>query len=225
MKFEDMDLEVFTTETGVHVVPQISPKVLSGGDCGYCCLAGLLGVSVPVAYEITESRMPKGFEGRASMCAWRWRFLLQSFGLPGEEYRPKHYYYKSGAIPMHWDNRNWIDGVRDVVAAGDVLVASVRFNRGAPPPPHTPGDSDHNVLITGYKQHWLPHPTMAGAASQSREVLISCSAKGESWIPWDELLYWHGAYPAFVVPVAALRQAYARDTRCPVEPRTMLYEG
>ena len=200
----------------VAPVPQSSGYVLAGGDCGYCCLAGILETSIQEAYVIVETRMPGGdWEQRASMCAWRWQFFLRSLGLPSKEFRPKHRYYKTGALPLPWDNMNWIDGVRDHLIAGRILVASIRFNRSPPAPPNQCGDTNHNVLITGYRERWVRHPTVA-ATSQVKEVQIACSVRGTYWIPWDDLLYWHGGYPAFPLSVLEVRSAVADGVRCDV---------
>ena len=204
-------------EVPVVALPQSSGSVMPGGDCGYCCLAGLLGLpSIKEAYEITESRMPDGWSNRASMCAWRWQFLLRSYGVLSNEFRPKHKYYKTGAVPVPWENLNWINGIRDLFKTGAIFVASIRFNGIPPPPPGTSGYTDHNVLLTGYRERWETVKHVKGALSQVRELRVSCSQKGEYWIDWEDLVYWHGCHPVFPIYLDTLRAAHRGDTRCPV---------
>ena len=191
-------------EVPVSPVMQSTGRVMDGGDCGYCCLAGILGVSIERAYEVVEMRMLEGWKSRQNMNVWRWKLLLRSFGLDDSEYRPEHNYYKTGAIPLPWDNLNWIDGVRDIIKVGCVLVVSIRFNGCVSPEPRKGRDTDHNVLITGYREEC----GVPGARRLERSIRVSCSVRGDWWIDWEGFLYWHGGYPGFVIDVSRMRELF-----------------
>jgi len=192
----------------VHPLSQSTGHVMNGGDCGYCCVAGLFQLpSIISAYEFVEKRMKNGWESRQSMCAWRWEFLLDSLGLPKKEKHVPFRYYKTGCVPNIWDNMNWPRMVRRKIKNGNILIASIRFNGSPPPPPHTSGDSDHNVIINGWKFEWIPHKTVSGAMTGTISVRVSCSVKGTYWIEWSDFLYWHGVCPIFVIDVDKARKA------------------
>jgi hypothetical protein len=192
----------------VHPIPQSSGHVLDGGDCGYCCIAGLFNLpSIISAYEFVEKRMKNGWERRQSMCAWRWEFLLESLGLPKKDKRVPFHYYKTGVVPNPWENMNWPRMIKRKIKRGNILIASIRFNGSPPAPPRTGRDSDHNVIINGWKFDWVPHPTLPGAKNGTTYIRVSCSVKGTYWIEWSDLVYWHGACPLFVINVDAARKA------------------
>ncbi|CAK0748255.1 hypothetical protein CCP1ISM_20017 [Azospirillaceae bacterium] len=192
----------------VHPISQSSGHVLDGGDCGYCCVAGLFNLpSIISAYEFVEKRMKSGWERRQSMCAWRWEFLLESLGLPNKDKRVPFRYYKTGVVPNPWDNLNWPRMIKRKIKRGNILIASIRFKGSPPAPPRTCGDSDHNVIINGWKFDWVPHPTLPGAKTGTIYIRVSCSVRGTYWIEWSDLVYWHGACPLFVINVDAARKA------------------
>jgi hypothetical protein len=141
------------------------------------------------------------------MHAWRWEQLLESLNLPNKEFRVHLNRYKTGVIPVPWHNLNWSRKVRNKVRKGNILVSSIRFNRSVPPEPKFCGESDHNVIINGWKFNWVEHPSLPGAKTGTDYVRISCSVNGTYWIEVQELLYWHGAYPSFIINVDDARKS------------------
>jgi hypothetical protein len=194
----------------VDPLPQSSGHVLDGGDCAYCCIAGIFGLpTILSAYELVESHMPEegGWRTRCSMSVHRNEMFFESVMGEFQEYQPPFMHYRPGLAALPWDNTNWIWGVRQICEAGHVLLASIRLTGSPPRAPRTGGDTDHAVIINGFRQKWVPSQVVGGK-SLSQEVRISCSAKGRYWIDWENFLYYHHGYPAIVVdPVRARASA------------------
>jgi len=189
-----MDTGVYTVTVDVDPLPQSSGKVLEGGDCGLCCIAGIFRLeSIEAAYEYLEKRMPEegGWKRRASLDAVRRRFLFEHLG--GEPFLPPFDHYKDGMAEVPWDNCAWRDEFKKLVKDGTVILASIRFDKHHPPPPRSyEHETDHAVILNGWRQYWKDHPKVRGAKSMRCEVGVSCSVKGRYWVEWSELLYYYG---------------------------------
>ena len=185
-------------EIDVDPLPQSSGHVMDGGDCGFCCLAGILGLpSILAAYELLESHMPgDDWKRRSSLCINRLGMLLDSLGLPSDEYNPPFFRYKKGLMPVPWDNVHWPWGVRRAIMQGSVMLASVRFKASVPA--LSPSTEDHMILLNGFRRRLVP-TVLPDAKKLVSEIRTSCSHGGRRWIEWDKLLYWHGCWPA--VPI------------------------
>lgn len=192
-EFSEGRLKIMKT-IDVFPIPQKDGRVMDGGDCGYCCLAGVFGYeSTLAAYEAMEDAMPEGggWKERSSMDPFRIKMFFEKHGLTYEEYNPPFDYYKPGIMVYPWNNHNWYRFFRYLIEGDKILYASVRYNRGVPPEPRT-ADHDHIVLINGYREWYKPHPVVKGASSLICEVRVSCSASGNRWQKWEDLLYWNG---------------------------------
>lgn len=198
-----MDYDSLEITIDVHPLAQKSGRVLQGGDCGYCCIAGIFKLpTILSAYEKVESHMPEegGHKRRSFMDFYRVKLLLESLGHDYNQFSPKFNHYKVGMLEYPWNNLGWIDDVQNYIKDGCIFLASIRFTRGVPPEPRKHADHDHNVIINGYREYFAPIPNFPKSRRQEREVRISCSARGKSyWIDWKELLYWHGCV-AVVIP-------------------------
>jgi hypothetical protein len=195
MEFEERDRSDKEVVIEVHPLPQKSGKVMDGGDCGYCCIAGIFQLpTILSAYEFMEDAMPKdgGHERRDSMTFYRLKLLMQARGLDYVQFQPPFKHYKTGMLELPWENGNWIDRYQDLIESGTILLAAIRYDRLHPQPPGSHKEHDHNVIFNGYRQEFRPIPHMPKARKQVREVRVSCSAKGTYWMEWSELLYWHG---------------------------------
>ena len=199
-----------TYEIDIDPLPQSSGHVLDGGDCGFCCLAGLLGLpSILSAYELLESKMPDNdWKRRSSLCINRLGLFLAALGLPADEYDPPFFRYKKGLAPVPWDNVNWSWGVRKAIMAGSTFLVSIRFN-ASPPPLTSVCGHDHMVLFNGYRQRLVP-TTLPHAKKLVSEIRVSCSVAGRRWVEWDDVLYHHGCYPAVSVDWRLARERIKR---------------
>lgn len=210
----------------VRPMPQDTGKVLEGGDCGYCCIAGIFDlVSIQAAYEFREAATANaegGWARRSAMDPYRWKYLLVGLGLPHLELRPPFDHYKRGMAELPWENHNWKVVLRRCIELGDVVVASIRMHAAPPAPPvdfddPKPGQgftTDHNVIINGVRDRLIPHKTM-DAGTWITEFRVSCSRKGDYWIEWSKLSYWHGLCNCIPINPENARTAYAhwRDNR------------
>jgi hypothetical protein len=193
-------------EIHYHVVNDIRPlmqttgRVLPGGDCGFCCIAGIFGLpSIASAYEFVESKLPESHKARDSMNAWKMKTFLKTLSLPSEEFLPLFDHYKPGLMPLPWENHNWKIELKKHIQAGCIASTSIRFEALAPPPPSSISRlSDHQVIINGFREHAIPFPSGDGHKI-NEEFRISCSVRGDYWIEWCNLLYYHGAHPTFII--------------------------
>lgn len=198
-------------------LPQSSGSILPGGDCGYCCAAGVFGIpSLQLAYEFVEQRLPAegGWRTRANMTASRWKLLMQGCGLEYRQYNPAFEHYKAGMLELPWQNLTWMTGVADMVTHGDVLVLSTRFHPAAPPPPEAGQwtESDHNVIVNGCRERFVPQGP-AGCGKYEQEIRVSCSVKGTYWTPWSSFVYFHVGGAGCIVNVKAAKDYYAGLSR------------
>jgi hypothetical protein len=198
-----------TYEVDIDPLPQSSGHVLDGGDCGFCCLAGILGLkSILEAYEILESHMPgDDWKKRSSLCINRLGMFLEALGMPSDEYDPPFFRYKKGLAPTPWDNVNWPWGVRRTIMQGSVMLVSVRFNSSVPP--LSPTTEDHMVLFNGYRQR-LVGTSLPYCKKLVSEIRVSCSHAGRRWAEWDDLLYHHGCHPAVPIDWRLARERTGR---------------
>jgi len=204
--------EEFEVVHEVHSLPQSSGRVMDGGDCGFCCLAGILSLpTILSAYEFLESIITEDWKCRDSMSIYRCKYFLLALGVEFKDFQPSFKYYRKGLPPLPWDNHNWPAAICALLKEGNVFLTSVRFNRSAPPPPRSGMESDHNVIINGYRQFWKDHPTVKNAKSLTKEIRVSCSVRGTYWIGWEELLYWHGGYPTIPMNYEECRK---KDRKC-----------
>jgi hypothetical protein len=202
-EYQERDHADKETVIDVHPLPQSSGKVMDGGDCGYCCLAGIFRLpTILSAYEFLEDAMPEdgGHKRRASMCQYRTKLLMDAKGFDYVQFQPPFRHYKTGMMELPWENGAWIDDYQNLIESGTILFAGIRFDRLAPQPPRSHKEHDHNVILNGYRQEFRPIPHMPKAKSQVREVRVSCSAKGTYWIEWSEFLYWHGCVAVLIPP-------------------------
>ena len=76
MEYDSLELTI-----DVHPLAQRSGKVLQGGDCGYCCIAGIFQLpTILSAYEFLEAAMPEntGHKSRSSLSTYRTKLILEA---------------------------------------------------------------------------------------------------------------------------------------------------
>lgn len=171
---------------------QSTGRVLEGGDCGYCCVAGVFGFpTILAAYEDVERLTG---EPRAQMYAFKLHRYLEKRGVPVTELRPEFDYYKPGMTPYPWLNGNWPRMVRSQIDDGRVLLTSIRFDGGGPvcSAVEVASESDHMVLINGWRERLVP--LTGGASRIDQEIRVGCSVRGDYWVEWQRWLYRYGGY-------------------------------
>jgi hypothetical protein len=178
-----------------RAIPQPSPSLVEIGDCGACALGGVFGLTVPEAYARLHDRGTQPFTPTdmrcalytarsAGLCA---RFVTRTPLWPVDE---STCYFGATA----WDQAApWFDYVRLGLEAGCYGVTMVRLGADGPfSPDALYRPANHWALICGARER-RPEGT-PGCAVPIREVLVSCSAKGERWVDARVFLHDEGGF-------------------------------
>lgn len=175
-----------------RVVPQPTPNIHPGGDCGWCCLAGVMQITVQEAYDRFEHDPREGigwYEMRQMLlkgehAGWFDRVITDVPVWP-DAMPPAKWAYGMSVSPLEWFNY-----VRMALDAGYYGFASVDSQKKREEP-------DHFVLIVGARERYVPHKTMKMAKTVELELLISCSSRAtpdEEWVSVHNLLDQRGGY-------------------------------
>ncbi len=175
-----------------RVVPQPSPGIADGGDCGACVLAGLLGIDVAAAYAVRERDHGKPFAYPTMVEALHEadaRNLIDRLITD-----TPHWYLWEGKMPWgipSWHRSDaWFAWVRMGLDAGYYAVGQIDMDGRGP----VVGQLNHWVLICGARSYWIE--VGGGCKRGEREVLVSCSARapGGKWHNVDAFLRDCGGY-------------------------------
>lgn len=179
-----------------RVVPQPTPNLYPGGDCGPCVLAGVLGKTVQEVYDQFSSGKYKSFHF-SEMCGalhsaeaygmidrvvtdipiWPWAGSAEAFCAWG--------------IPSTLQNLAWFAYVTMAMDAGYYCLAMVDTKKGGA---HGEG-TNHWVLLVGVRE--LRIPIDERSARISTEVLVSCSSRttpDEEWVEASTFLKERGGF-------------------------------
>lgn len=179
-----------------RVVRQPSPGLYPGGDCGACCLAGLLGISVPEAYQRfqEEVRWFSYWDMAEALQTARSQGLVDRVVDAPPEWRTDHPVWNTWGNPGWLHDGPWFNYLRMAFDAGYHAVAPVDLTpQGAT---HSQGP-DHWVLLCGARVR------QAGIQIH-REILVSCSARHPEgrWIEARLFLrHWGGFNALLARPV------------------------
>ena len=191
-----------------RVVPQPSPKVVEGGDCGACVIAGLLGVGIAEAYDLQDrDERPEGAKDKPR--PFSWQGMAHALACWGREPMTDGvldavpvWPWEVHEMQTHWgmvgwqQNMAWWNYVRMGLMGGFYGVTHVNMDGKGPSFEH-----DHWVLICGARQRLEPHPTMKGCGTYLQEILVSCSARHPEgkWYDSRTYLFTHGGFNAIMV--------------------------
>lgn len=180
-----------------RVVPQPLPHLHPGGDCGACVLAGLVGVSLPEAYEIAERKVEEGFS---------WHSMRQALYHLKARGRVDRFicdvpFWRGGAIdamatfgyPAWTQALEWFSYLRMAFDAGYYGIACVNHAKAGPF-----RGPDHFVLLAGARE-MRPPPGEGGGIDQ--DILVSCSSRAtpdEEWVEVRDFLKERGGYNLFL---------------------------
>ncbi len=184
-----------SVQTHYRPVPQPQPKLNEAGDCGACCLAGFLGITVEAAYRLRSKRSPAEDDGPHH---------FDVYDLRGALVRARYDYDVDRVIddtPLWpWDahemqmeyglhNRltpwSWLNYLVMGLDAGYCIFTTVNFQ----------GDglgANHWVIINGYREQ--VDPPENGASRVNMLLRIGCSVRGEYEIERNAFLKNHGGY-------------------------------
>lgn len=183
-----------------RAVPQPLPFLHPGGDCGACCLAGLLGTTVEEAYNVACHK-PEDHVSVGSGPGMRTALdLLESVGLLDRAVLDIPYWNEPDVFSWFgrpgWGSFDaWFRYLRMALDAGYYGIAPVVHNHTGPV-----ADIDHVVLLVGARFRWVANPNDPSEGGRMGEemVLVSDSSRTppsvpELWIhPREFLMRWGG---------------------------------
>lgn len=178
-----------------RVVPQPTPFLYPGGDCGACVLGGITGQPLDAVYKNFQPKEPKpntfswyemrsalhlgnanGFFDRIIVDTPIWRDPIESMAQWGS--------------PSWTQTLEWFAYVRMAFDAGYYALAMVNHSKQGPWQP-----PDHWVMLCGARSIY---PEEAGAIDH--EVLVSCSSRAtpdEEWVEVGDFLKERGGFNCF----------------------------
>jgi hypothetical protein len=192
-----------------RVVPQPTPAIVPGGDCGACVLGGLLGISIERVYDdlrgkrdsIHFSEMGRILRAAESTGLASGAIDEPAFWLP---FRGDDGVYSFG-IQARDCGMAWFRLLRMALQAGYYAIAHVDYDRNVASPRGR--ETNHWTAIVGARFSWQPNPHMAGTKCGVEEVLVSCSARkspDEEWVERPTFLRERGGLDLlFVRPAGA----------------------
>lgn len=176
-----------------RVIPQPTPGIVAGGDCGACVLGGTLGIAIERVYdELREKRDSIHFSEMTRLLR-----VAVSRGLAAavvdEPAIWLPYNASSGQYAFGLQARDcaiaWFNCVRMALDGGYYGIAHVDHGRDVAS--KRGRETNHWVAIVGARERFVPHPTMAGCGSYEQEVLVSCSARStpaEEWVDRNDFI-------------------------------------
>lgn len=198
---------------GVAPFTQPSPARNPGGDCYACATYSLLRHFRPDSAETFDGvwnryrfyaedapgvTYPEGTERWYTDNTWTGYGKVLT--LLGKEYGLSHKYelippdYNVERRSAPWFTgylTSWHDALAAHIDAGHLLFTSIRFSPSGQRQRGGLHDTDHAILIDGYRLVWVP-AGIPGSLAQVIEYHVVCSARGAYWIDQDTLVWCHG---------------------------------
>lgn len=172
-----------------RVVPQPTPHIHAGGDCGACVLGGLLGMAPAEVYrrfEFDPTKQDISFD-RMRQALYDEKFDRKITHFP--EWPQSIESMRTYGNPSRNQAMAWYEYVRMGLDAGYYGIANVDHAKQSRAP-------DHWVLICGAHE---VYPEAAGAVHQN--ILVSCSSKStpdEEWVEVREFLEQRGGFNLYL---------------------------
>lgn len=177
-------------------LPQPSPAVYPGGDCGACVIAGVLGISIEKAYALQDrDERPEGHKDEPRPFSWtRMGHALHCWGhdklTDGVLDQTPIWPWEAWRNNMPWglvswqQNMAWWNYVRMGLLGGFYGVVQMDLDGRGP-------GSDHNhwQLICGARLNFVPDPKKDGTGRYDQDILISCSARHPEGKWYDSRLF------------------------------------
>ena len=192
----DQGTILYETVLPKRVVPQPTPLVLPGGDCGACVFGGLVGKTVPEVYEFCFKGEPKSFHWDAMCTALHEaereglidRLVMDVPIWPWE----LHSSFCEWGLHGSLQGLAWFNYVQMAVDAGYYAMALVDADKKGP----FGGGTNHWIMLVGTRQRRVLHPTLP-VATIHNEVLVSCSSRrtpAEEWVGQGPFLSERGGF-------------------------------
>lgn len=192
-----------------RAVPQPHPTVCPGGDCGACCIAGVLGISVAEAYDLQDKDC-RASTAKDVPVPFSWYSMIHALKCYETGY-PLHDGVLDSAPLWPWEISgaqttmgltSWVQGsawwnyVRMGLCGGFYGVCHMDIEGKGPLSSH-----NHWVVICGARIVRVPIESVPGAARLDSQILVSCSARypDGQWRDTFEFLEKYGGFNIVMV--------------------------
>lgn len=155
-----------------------SQPIYSGGDCGACCLSAILDIPHKNVYDLKGKVEPIHASEIIEMCD---KLGLLFNDAPPRMSRHSRFIFRqvySFGYPAYENSINWWDKMKKFLSKGYVGMSQVAHKRDG----HITGQTDHWVLIVGFKETWTSINDRDGkfiGRGRNDVLVISCSATGD----------------------------------------------
>ena len=211
----------------IKPIKQPKPRINPGGDCGACCLVGLIDWNKEDIPKLYKSILRDYYGGKKrEIGAIDWydlkekanNYLHWEKGLisPIMIDRPniakleenEIYFNQHHTLPWLSDEL-WVQMVKTYLEAGYIGMTTINFD-GEYNQEKMKG-TNHWVLINGLKQKWIKEGNTKKA---KKEVRIGCSVKGNYWVDVRDFLKNYGGYTvAFIRKIPIIKPDIDINTR------------
>jgi hypothetical protein len=177
-----------------RVVPQPTPELVSGGDCGACVLGGLFGIQVADVYDQLCYKERKPISSQAMRYALHAAdaqgFADRVITDPARWPRDAEGYVDEFGHLAGMDCLKWWTYLRLGFDAGYYGVTEVDMDKRGP----YGGGTNHWIMLVGARYIYTPKE---GGGSIDHHVLVSCSSSktpDEEWVDVGDFLRMRGGY-------------------------------
>ena len=180
----------------IHPVKTPNQEARGDYDSSYQCLAGILRLdSIQEAKTVVKMALRED----APLTPYHLREFLGKESMAYKEISGEFDYHKIGTQSTPWSNIFWYTAAQSAISLGSVLLGYMQFDRRVPPAPDfkKAEENNHSVIINGWRKELVhetdPVKVAEGSIGHYEEQLrVACPIRGEYWINWADLLYWHG---------------------------------
>ncbi|MEN6550030.1 MAG: hypothetical protein ABFE07_28645 [Armatimonadia bacterium] len=193
-----------------RALAQPSPGIVPGGDCGACCLAGALAITIERAYDLQDKdhrakdkpEQPYAFGWSAMSWAlknagWGENDLVEAVfdAVPLWVHAYNSPIMQHG-LPGHMMNGTWWEYLCMALRGGHYGFCSICAEGKGPLAP-----DDHWVLVCGARSRPEPMKEFPGCNRHHQEILVSCSARHPEgkWLEVRDFLTNYGGYNVILV--------------------------
>lgn len=211
--------EEFCIELPRQVPRNPEPAIVNGGDCGACCIAGVLGITVEQAYELHLAGCYAGGEpipqqstvdveslyATLEQSGMTDHVLEGMFDVSPLDYQPPGW-QAFGRLP-HFSFRLHFELYRALLSAGYYRICTVSNGGKGLESGWMCQQTNHWIMVRGARGIWSsPSPT-SGSRRYKTEILLSNSARNQPHAQWADMKHflqsWGGMVGVWVKPKAA----------------------
>ena len=204
----DFDYEVINNITPIK---QPKPRINEGGDCGACCIAGIIGYTAEQLPKLYKNILKPYYGGTPrEVGSVNWADLLDKTSkfmhnklqitepvvIDNINFNDveKHNIYHNPYYSTPWNLiKPYIHKLRTYLEAGYIAMTTIKYDGTANPLDFK--GTDHWVIINGVKKETTKVKLDSGYRYDVEfKVKIGCSVKGQYWINAEKLIKNHGGF-------------------------------